>query len=127
MSHASAALETNSRRKISRSEYKELMIKSITRPTSVVNLYRGQQTTRKIVRFLQSSNISKSTIIKIYTYSNVSASAVVDWRLNDDGVENAFFTTPNDDLRPTIDEVKALLAEAKASIAAAENFMVEEN
>ena len=79
------------------------------------------------MRFLQSSNISKSTIIKIYTYSNVSASAVVDWRLNDDGVENAFFTTPNDDLRPTIDEVKALLAEAKASIAAAENFMVEEN
>jgi len=49
----------------------------------------------------------------------------VDWRRNDGGVENAFFTTPNDDRRPTNDEVKALVAEAKAIIAAAVNFMME--
>jgi hypothetical protein len=61
----------------------------------------------------------------IYTYSNVSASAVVDWRLNGGAVEKAFFTTTNDDLCLTVDEVKALVAETKPIIAAAGNFMKE--
>ena len=40
-------------------------------------------------------------------------------------MEKAFFTTPNDDLCLTVDEVKALVAETKPSIAAAGNFMKE--
>ena len=45
LSQASAALETNSRTKISLSEYNELMIKSMTRPTSLCEREKNREST----------------------------------------------------------------------------------